>query len=111
AGARCLSDEVITGGSRVEDAVYFAVEFARAGLDYLSLSKGGKFDDAAQPKVGEAAYPYTGPSGYECMPSFISDARGPFGRQVPLAAAIKQAVTSAGFATPIVPAGGSYGLH
>ena len=29
----------------------------RAGVDFLSLSKGGKFEDAKQPKVGEAAYP------------------------------------------------------
>ena len=58
-------------------------------MDFLSLSKGGKFEDAKQPKVGEAAYPYTGPSGYECMPTVISDARGPFGRNVPLAAAIR----------------------
>ncbi len=107
-GARFLGDEVIAGGSRLDDAVYFAVEFARAGLDYLSLSKGGKFDDAAQPKVGEAAYPYTGPSGYECMPSYISDERGPFGRQVPLAASVRRAVRDAGFGTPIVVAGGIY---
>jgi 2,4-dienoyl-CoA reductase-like NADH-dependent reductase (Old Yellow Enzyme family) len=107
-GARFLSDEVIEGGSHVDDAVYFGVEFARAGLDYLSLSKGGKFDDAAQPKVGEAAYPYTGPSGYECMPSFISDERGPFGRNVPLAAEVRRAVRAAGRDTPIVTAGGIY---
>ena len=36
-------------------------------------------------KVGEAAYPYTGPSGYECMPTVLSDATGPFGRNVPAA--------------------------
>ena len=48
--------------------------------------KGGKFEDAKQPKVGEAVYPYTGASGYECMPTVVSDARGPFGRNVPLAA-------------------------
>jgi dimethylglycine catabolism A len=107
-GARFLSDEVIEGGSGLDDAVYFAVEFARAGLDYLSLSKGGKFDDAAQPKVGEAAYPYTGPSGYECMPSYISDERGPFGRNVPLAAEVRRAVRAAGLTTPIVVAGGIY---
>jgi 2,4-dienoyl-CoA reductase-like NADH-dependent reductase (Old Yellow Enzyme family) len=107
-GARFLSDEVIEGGSGLDDSVYFAVEFARAGLDYLSLSKGGKFDDAAQPKVGEAAYPYTGPSGYECMPSYISDERGPFGRNVPLAAEVRRAVRAAGLTTPIVVAGGIY---
>jgi 2,4-dienoyl-CoA reductase-like NADH-dependent reductase (Old Yellow Enzyme family) len=105
-GARFLGDEVIEGGSRLEDAVYFGIEFARAGFDYLSVSKGGKFDDAKQPKVGHAVYPYTGPSGHECMPTVLSDERGPFGRNVPLAAAIKRAVNEAGFQTPVVTSGG-----
>ena len=105
-GVRFLSDEVIVGGNRLEDAVYFGVEFARAGLDYLSLSKGGKFEDASQPKVGQAVYPYTGQSGYECMPTVISDQLGPFSRNVPLTAAIKRAVNAAGFQTPVVTAGG-----
>ena len=72
-GCRMLSDEIIDGGSRVDDAVFFATEFARAGMDFISLSRGGKFDDAKQPKVGWAAYPYTGRSGYECMPQYLSD--------------------------------------
>ena len=58
----------------------FLDAFAEAGADYLSISKGGRFEDARQPKVGEAVYPYTGRSGYECMPTVISDERGPFGR-------------------------------
>lgn len=105
-GVRFLADEVISGGNRIEDATYFGVEFARAGFDFLSLSKGGKFEDAQQPKVGEAVYPYTGQSGYECMPTTLSDARGPFGRTVPLVAAIKHAVNSAGCKTPVVATGG-----
>jgi 2,4-dienoyl-CoA reductase-like NADH-dependent reductase (Old Yellow Enzyme family) len=105
-GTRYLADEVIAGGNRVADAIYFGVEFARAGFDFLSLSKGGKFEDAQQPKVGQAVYPYTGQSGYECMPTVLSDATGPFGRNVPLVAEIKQAVNEAGFKTPIVGAGG-----
>ena len=105
-GVRFLGDEVIAGGNRIEDAVYFGVEFAKAGFDYLSVSKGGKFEDAEQPKVGQAVYPYTGQSGYECMPTTLSDERGPFGRSVPLVAAIKHAVNSAGFTTPIVATGG-----
>jgi 2,4-dienoyl-CoA reductase-like NADH-dependent reductase (Old Yellow Enzyme family) len=40
-GCRFLGDEVIRGGSEPEDACRFAEEFARAGFDYLSLSKGG----------------------------------------------------------------------
>jgi len=105
-GVRFLGDEAIEGGSHLEDAVYFGVEFAQAGFDYLSVSKGGKFDDAKQPKIGHAVYPYTGRSGYECMPTVLSDERGPFGRNVPLAAAIKHAVNEAGFATPVVTSGG-----
>ncbi len=105
-GARILGDEVIAGGSRVDDAAFYGVELAKAGLDYLSISKGGKFEDAKQPDVGEAVYPYTGPSGHECMPAVRSDARGPFGRNVPLAATIRKAVRAAGLRTPVVTAGG-----
>ena len=43
------------------------------------------------------SYPYTGQSGYECMPTIYSDARGPFARNVPLAATIRAAVRDAGF--------------
>ena len=105
-GVRFLADEVIAGGSRLADALYFAGEFARAGFDFLSLSKGGKFEDAAQPKVGHAVYPYTGESGYECMPTVRSDERGPFGRNLPLAAAVKRAINEQGFSTPVIAAGG-----
>jgi 2,4-dienoyl-CoA reductase-like NADH-dependent reductase (Old Yellow Enzyme family) len=105
-GVRFLGDEVIAGGNRIDDAKYFGVEFAKAGCDFLSISKGGKFEDAQQPKVGEAVYPYTGRSGYECMPTTLSDERGPFGRTVPLVRAIKMAVNAAGFKTPVIATGG-----
>jgi 2,4-dienoyl-CoA reductase-like NADH-dependent reductase (Old Yellow Enzyme family) len=105
-GVRFLGDDVIEGGNRVEDAVWFGLEFAHAGFDFLSISKGGKFDDAKQPKVGLAVYPYTGESGFECMPPVTSDLRGPFGRNIPLAAAIKRAINAAGFSIPVVASGG-----
>jgi 2,4-dienoyl-CoA reductase-like NADH-dependent reductase (Old Yellow Enzyme family) len=105
-GIRYLGDEVVAGGNRLDDAVWFGRRFAEAGVDYLSVSKGGRFEDARQPRVGEAVYPYTGPSGYECMPTVLSDARGPFGRNVPLAAAIRRALRQAGHATPVVTSGG-----
>ncbi len=105
-GVRFLSDEVIEGGSRASEAAFYASEFARAGFDFLSVSKGGKFEDAKQPKVGHAVYPYTGPSGYECMPTVISDERGPFGRNLSAVRDIKRAVVAAGFETPVVAAGG-----
>src|SRR5207248_2694540 len=104
-GCRFLGDEVIPDGSHVEDACFFGVALAKAGMDFLSVSKGGKFDDAKQPKVGWASYPYTGPSGHECMPTVRIDERGPFSRNVPLSAAIKRAVNAAGLSTPVVTAG------
>ena len=105
-GARMLGDEVIEGGSRIDDAVQYATAFARAGMDYLSISKGGKFEDAKQPAVGWSRYPYTGESGYECMPTVYSDARGPFGRNVPLARRIRQAIRGEGLDVPVVTSGG-----
>lgn len=107
-GCRYLSEEIIAGGSTLDDATYFGVEFARAGMDFLSLSRGGKFEDAKQPAVGAAAYPYTGQSGYECMPQYISDERGPFGRNIDPGQRIRSAVRQAGFQTPVVVTGGIY---
>jgi len=110
-GCRYLSDDCITGGTTVNDAMYFGVEFARAGMDFLSLSRGGKFEDAKQPKVGEAAYPYTGRSGYECMPAHISDEFGPFGRNIEPCGRIRRMVQEAGFETPIIVTGGIHGFN
>ena len=109
-GCRFLADEIIEQGSVPDDAAFFGVELARAGMDFLSLSRGGKFEDAKQPKVGAAAYPYTGQSGYECMPQYISDEQGPFGRNLPATAQVRRAVRDAGFDTPVVAAGGIHGF-
>src|SRR5208283_2737150 len=101
----------VAGGSTVSDAEYFSAELAAGGIDFISLSRGGKFDDARQPKVGEAAYPYTGLSGYECMPSYYSDAAGPFGRNLDPAARIRAHVRANGHRTPIVVAGGIHNFQ
>jgi dimethylglycine catabolism A len=105
-GCRYLAEECIEDGGTGEDAAWFGAELARAGVDYLSLSRGGKFEDAKQPRIGWARYPYTGPSGYECMPTVRSDSRGPFGRNVPATRAVREAVRAAGCDTPIVLSGG-----
>jgi len=109
-GCRYLTDDCLPGGSSLEDAKWFGQRFAQAGLDFLSLSRGGKFEDAKQPKVSAAAYPYTGRSGYECMPSYYSDAQGPFGRNVEPAAGIRRAVRAVGCETPVVVVGGIHGF-
>jgi 2,4-dienoyl-CoA reductase-like NADH-dependent reductase (Old Yellow Enzyme family) len=110
-GCRYLADECIEGGSDVDDAVYFGVQFAKAGMDFISTSRGGKFDDAKQPGIGGAAYPYTGPSGYECMPQYISDERGPFGRNVEATAAIRKAIHGERLTTPVVCTGGVHNFE
>ncbi len=110
-GCRFLADECIEGGSSLDDAAYFGVAFARAGMDFLSTSRGGKFDDAKQPAVGAAAYPYTGRSGYECMPQFISDERGPFGRNAEPTATIRKAIRNAGSSVPVVCTGGIHNFE
>lgn len=105
-GCRMLSDDCIDGGSDVQDTIWFAEQFSAAGMDFISLSRGGKFEDATLPKVGEAIYPYTGRSGYECMPQIISDNKGPFGRNSVSAAAIKSNLNNKSLNTPIVLSGG-----
>lgn len=110
-GCRYLADECIAEGSGVEDAVYFARRFVRAGMDFISTSRGGKFDDAKQPIIGDAAYPYTGRSGYECMPHSISDDRGPFGRNHEATRAIRDAILGDGSSVPIVCSGGVHNFE
>jgi len=110
-GCRYLADDIVEGGNTVEDAARIGVAFAGAGMNFLSLSRGGRFEDAQQPSVGAAAYPYTGPSGYECMPQYYSDEKGPFGRNFEAAAQIRNAIRAAGHVTPVVVTGGVHGFQ
>jgi 2,4-dienoyl-CoA reductase-like NADH-dependent reductase (Old Yellow Enzyme family) len=97
-----LGDDGVVRGNDLEEAKRIGVALARAGLDFLSISRGGKFEDARQPKVGEAAYPYTGPSGHRCIPRSKKD---PFGVNAHLAAGIRQAVRTAGLTVPVITTG------
>jgi 2,4-dienoyl-CoA reductase-like NADH-dependent reductase (Old Yellow Enzyme family) len=107
-GCRYLGSEDILGedgkihGNDLEEACRIGVELGRAGLDFLSISRGGKFDDAKQPKVGEAAYPYTGNSGHTCIPRSKKD---PFGVNVHLAEGIRDALRANGLETPVITTG------
>ena len=107
-GCRYLGSEDILGedglirGNDLAEAQRIGVELARAGLDFLSISRGGKFEDAKQPPVGEAMYPYTGHSGHKCIPRAKSD---PFGVNAFLAEGIRRAVREAGFPVPVVTSG------
>jgi len=99
-GIRYDGEEAIKDGYSVGDAALFAVRFARLGADYLSISAGGKFEDAVH-HAGEPLYPYTGYSGDRCMPG----AGYPDGLNVYLAAGIRGELRARGLEVPVVATG------
>lgn len=99
-GVRFLGEECIKDGYTSHDAAHIAERLTRAGADYLSLSVGGKFEDAVE-KAGEPLYPYTGYSGDRCMPG----ANYPDGANLYVAEAVRAHLRSLGLATPIVASG------
>jgi 2,4-dienoyl-CoA reductase-like NADH-dependent reductase (Old Yellow Enzyme family) len=100
-GVRFLGDEAIAGGNTLEDTKPLGVALAKASADYLSVSRGGKFEDAKRPAIGETAYPYTGKSGEACMPNH----KMPAGANIHLAAGIKAALRAANCEAPVVGSG------
>jgi 2,4-dienoyl-CoA reductase-like NADH-dependent reductase (Old Yellow Enzyme family) len=99
-GVRFDGEEAIKGGYGLTDARYIALRFAQLGADWLSISAGGKFEDAVQ-KAGEPLYPYTGYSGDRTMPP----ATYQDGANVYLAEGIKRFVNAHGYATPVITTG------
>jgi 2,4-dienoyl-CoA reductase-like NADH-dependent reductase (Old Yellow Enzyme family) len=99
-GVRFLADEFIKDGYTVNDAKLIGLRLAQLGAAYLSLSVGGKFEDAIH-APGQVPYPYTGYSGDRCMP-------GDWYPAVPHAhfsAEIKTFIRAHGFNTPVATAG------
>ena len=54
-GVRFDAEEAIPGGYGLEESREIALRMAGRGADYLSVSAGGKFEDAIRP-----LYPYAG---------------------------------------------------
>ncbi len=106
-GVRFDAEECVKGGYTVVESREIALRMAQLGVDYVSLSAGGKFEDAVH-KPGEPLYPYTGYSGDRCMPS----AQYPDGANLYMAEAVKRHLVERGFKTPIVATGkiGTSGL-
>ena len=99
-GVRYLADEFIKDGYTVKDAKLIGLRLAQLGAAYLSLSVGGKFEDAIH-VPGHVPYPYTGYSGDRCMP-------GDWYPAVPHAqfsAEIKSFLKAHRFDTPVATAG------
>lgn len=99
-GVRFLAEEAIKEGYTLEDAKRIALRMAQLGVDYISLSVGGKFEDA-QHKPGQPLYPYTGYSGDRCMP-------GDWYPPLPhahLAAGVKEYINAKGYGVPVISVG------
>ena len=99
-GIRYDGEEAIKDGYSVGEASTIAQRFAAIGVEYLSLSAGGKFEDAIH-RVGEPLYPYTGYSGDRCMPGV----HYPDGLNVYLAEGVRAALRSRALQTPVVTTG------
>ncbi|CAN5491456.1 hypothetical protein BH09MYX1_BH09MYX1_22230 [soil metagenome] len=99
-GVRFVGEECIRNGYTVLDAAPIAVRLARAGVDYVSLSAGGKFEDARVIE-GDPPYPYTGYSGDRCMPG----AAYPDGANLYIPEAVRLALRDAGLETPVIAVG------
>jgi len=105
-GARINGDEFISGGNTLLDSIPIAIRLAEEGLDYLSISCGGKFEDATvfhgrtetQPGVPD---PYSGYSGQRSFPWYWM----PNSVNVYLAEAIRKALREAGYNIPVMTAG------
>lgn len=99
-GVRFLAEEAIKDGYTVEDAKRIALRMAQCGVDYISLSVGGKFEDAVH-REGQPLYPYTGYSGDRCMPG---DLYPPL-PHAHLPAAIKAYINAKGYEVPVISVG------
>lgn len=99
-GIRYLADEFIKDGNTIEDAKLIGLRMAQLGADYLSLSVGGKFEDAVH-TPGHVLHGYSGFSGERCMPG---DGY-PEALHVHYGAKIKEFLRSKGYDVPVISAG------
>lgn len=99
-GVRFDGEECVKGGYTVHESKLIALRMVQAGVDYVSISAGGKFEDAVK-REGEPLYPYTGYSGERCMPG----RNYPNAANLYIASGIKKFLREQGQNTPVVATG------
>lgn len=99
-GIRINVEECIKDGYTVDEAKTIAVRLAELGVAYVSLSAGGKFEDAVH-MPGQVLFPYTGYSGDRAMPGSWF----PPALNAGLAAQVKAHLKASGFSTALAVAG------
>ena len=99
-GVRLNGEEFIKNGYTVVDSKLIAVRLAELGVSYISLSAGGKFEDAVH-TPGQVLYPYNGYSGDRCMPGDWL----PRALHAGIAAEVKGYLVAKGHQVPVAVAG------
>lgn len=100
-GVRINGEEFTKEGNTLLQSARIARRMAAEGIDYISVSAGERFEDAAPMPEGFPPFPGTGYSGARMSPRWWS----PDGTQVYLAEGIRRAVRGAGWDIPVVAAG------
>jgi len=100
-GVRINGEDFTKNGNTILHSRNVALGLASENIDYLSISAGERFEDAAEPPEGEPPRPGTGYSGARMSPRWWS----PDGTQVHLASGIRSSLRNAGYGLPIVTAG------
>jgi 2,4-dienoyl-CoA reductase-like NADH-dependent reductase (Old Yellow Enzyme family) len=100
-GIRINGEDFIINGTTLLQSMRIARRFARLGADYVSVSAGSRFEDAAQPPPDSPPDPMSGYSGHRMSPEYWF----PDQTHVYLAEGIRQYVRDGGFETPIVTVG------
>ncbi len=100
-GARINGDDLVLGGNTLLHSTQIANKLAEEGIDYISVSCGGQWEDALPTPHGEPPSAYTGYSGLRCWPRRWD----PDGANVYLSEGILKALRKAGHSVPVITAG------
>ena len=100
-GIRINGEDFTMSGSTLLQSTRVARRFARLGVDYISVSAGSRFEDAAPPPPNMPPDPMSGYSGHRMSPSWWF----PDMTHVHLSQAIRGQLRDRGFDVPVVVAG------
>ena len=100
-GVRINGEEFTKEGNTLLQTTRIALSLARAGVDYISVSAGERFEDAETPPPNTPPFAGTGYSGSRMSPSRWH----PDGANVFLASKIRKFIRDAGYEIPVVTAG------
>jgi len=100
-GIRINGEDFTTEGTTLLHSTRIARRFARLGVDYISISAGSRFEDAAVPPPNMPPDPMSGYSGQRMSPPWWFTDR----THLYLAAEIRKYLRDGGYDVPVVTAG------